>query len=152
MGYFGLLLLSSPFPLESFHIHTGWFDMTCCVNQQLLTLLILLCLNGRKSLLPCFIIECKTFPEIWKLLQQQKKNKLPIDAHGFEMNYSASTWYGPHTFGCCLCWYEEGTKYWTMRYPSSCDSDNLSLHKLLFHKLLYMLKKYLATLPSVITH
>ncbi len=122
---------------ESFPIHTGWFDMTCCVTQQFLTLLILLCLKWEKIPAAMFHHLVKNLPRNLEVNPNPNlnNNKRKTNLSGFERKYSVSTWYGPHTFGCCLCWYEEGTKYWTMRYPSSwCDSNNLSLHTFLFHE------------------
>ena len=64
------------------------------------TTLMLLWLNGIKSLQKCSNIQWKAFPEEWRLLQQQRRDQLHINAHDFGMRCSTSRC--PHTLGHVL--------------------------------------------------
>lgn len=123
-----------------------WHDMLC--KSAVLDLTDSLVSKWEKIPAAMFHHLVKNLPRNLEVVSTTKEKQTPYWCPWFWNEI-----FSPHTFGCCLCWYEEGTKYWTMRYPSSwCYSDNLSLHKLLFHKLLFMLKEYFATLTSVITN
>ena len=52
------------------------------------TSLMLLWLNGSKSPQQCSSIQWKAFQEKWRLLQQQSRNQLHINAHYFGMGCS----------------------------------------------------------------
>ena len=66
-------------------------------QRQCPTSLMLLWLNGSKSPQQCSNIKWKTFPEEWRLLQQQRGNQLHINAHDFGMRCWMSRC--PPTFG-----------------------------------------------------
>jgi hypothetical protein len=55
------------------------------VQHQCLTSLMLLWLNGRKSLQQCSNIYWKAFPEEWMLLLEQRGTQLHINVHKFGM-------------------------------------------------------------------